>query len=60
MVKKVISLNVIWFRLDNSGENISFQQMILKSNYNINIELTAPGTPQQDGKVECAFATLYV
>jgi Holliday junction resolvase RusA-like endonuclease len=33
--------------------------MVKKSNYNIKIEFTAPGTPQQNGKVVRAFATLY-
>jgi hypothetical protein len=55
LVKKEISLNVIFIRLDNSGEtNLSikwFKNQIITSN--------APGTPQQNGKVERAFATLY-
>jgi hypothetical protein len=33
--------------------------MITKSELNIKFEFTAPGTPQQHGKVECAFASLF-
>jgi hypothetical protein len=58
-VHKEIKLNVKSIRLDNSGEKESFHQMIIKSEFNIKFELTAPGTPQQNGKVECAFATLF-
>jgi hypothetical protein len=32
--------------------------MIIKPELNIKFEFTAPGTPQQNGKVERAFATL--
>jgi transposase InsO family protein len=56
---KEISLNVKSIRLDNSGENKSFHQIVQKSNYNIKSQCTAPGTPQQNGKGERAFATLY-
>jgi transposase InsO family protein len=59
LVNKEISLDVKCIRLDNSGENKSFHQKVQRSNYNINFEITAPGTPQQNGKVERAFATLY-
>jgi transposase InsO family protein len=45
--------------VDNSGENKSFHQLILKSEFKIKFEFTAPGTPQQDGKVEREFATLF-
>jgi transposase InsO family protein len=33
--------------------------MIIKSEFNIKFEFTAPGTPQQIGKVERAFPTLF-
>jgi transposase InsO family protein len=33
--------------------------MIIKSEFNFKIGLTAPGTPQQNGKVERSFATLF-
>jgi transposase InsO family protein len=59
LVQKEIKLNVKSICLDNSGENKSFHQMIIKSEFNIKFEFTAPGTPQQYGKVERAFATLF-
>jgi hypothetical protein len=57
LVQKEISLNVKSIQLDNSGENRSFHQLIIKSEFNISF--TAPGTTQQNGKVERAFATLF-
>jgi transposase InsO family protein len=33
--------------------------MNINSEFNINFEFTAPGTPQQNGIVERAFATLF-
>jgi transposase InsO family protein len=33
--------------------------MIINSEINIMFEFTAPGTPQQNGLVERAFATLF-
>jgi transposase InsO family protein len=59
LVQKEIKLNVKSICLDNYGENKSFHQMITKSELNIKFEFTAPGTPQQNGKVERAFATLF-
>jgi hypothetical protein len=51
LVQKEINLNVKSMRLDNSYENKFFHQMIIKSAFNIKFEFTAPGTPQQNGKV---------
>jgi hypothetical protein len=59
LVHKEINLNVKNIRIDSSGENKSFRQMIIKSEFIIKFEFTAPGTPQQNGKVEHAFATLF-
>jgi transposase InsO family protein len=33
--------------------------MIIKSELNVKFEISAPGTPQQNGTVERAFATLF-
>jgi transposase InsO family protein len=33
--------------------------MIIKSELNIKFEFAAPGTPQQNGKMERAFETLF-
>jgi hypothetical protein len=37
----------------------SIHQKYQRTNYNIKFEFTAPGTPQQNGKDERAFVTLY-
>ena len=46
-------------RCDNAGENLKFKENAEKEGLNITFELTAPGTPQQNGKVERMFATLF-
>ena len=50
---------VKYIRLDNSGENRSLQQQTTKLFMNLQYEYTAPGTPQQNGRVERKFAILY-
>jgi transposase InsO family protein len=59
LVQQEIFLNVNRSRLDNSGESISFHQLVLKCEFYVKFEFTANGTPQQSGKVERAFATLF-
>jgi transposase InsO family protein len=50
---------VRFIRLDNSGENKSFQDKASTKGYaDIKFEFTAPGTPQQNGVAERAFPTL--
>ena len=46
-------------RLDNSGENNAFEQACKQEGLGIKFEYTAPGTPQQNGRVERKFQTLY-
>jgi len=46
-------------RCDNAGENMKFKENAEKEGLNITFELTAPGTPQQNGKVERMFTTLF-
>ena len=46
-------------RCDNAGENLAQQRACEKEGLGISFELRAPGTPQQNGKVERKFATLY-
>jgi hypothetical protein len=58
LVQNKIYLNVTSLRLDNSGENKAFHHLILKSEFNIKFEFTAPGNPQQNGKVQ-GFATFF-
>ena len=50
---------VKYIRCDNAGENISLDRSLLREGYDIRFEYTASGTPQQNGKVERAFPTLY-
>ena len=45
-------------RLDNSGENRSLQKECDKQNLGIILDLTAPGTPQQNSVVERKIPTL--
>jgi hypothetical protein len=55
-----LSLNVKCICLDNSGENTEFHKLVeYKSAFNIKFEFKASGTPQQNGKVERSFATLF-
>ena len=44
---------------DNAGENLALRRTCEKEGLGIRFELTAPGTPQQNGKVERKFVTLY-
>jgi hypothetical protein len=61
LVKKELALDVKCICLDNSGANTAFHKLAqYKSEFNIKFEFTAPGTSQQNGKVEHAYATLYV
>jgi hypothetical protein len=58
-IKKELKLVIKIIRLDYSGENMVFHKLIqFKPEFHIKFEFTAPGTPQQNGKVERAFATL--
>ena len=46
------------FRCDDAGENKVFGNWVEKSKYNIEMEYTGAATPQHNGVVERAFATL--
>jgi len=46
-------------RCDNAGENVWAEKAFRKSCYDVTFQYTAPNTPQQNGKVERKFATLY-
>ena len=60
MLEYLPEISVKYFRCDNSGENKKFQELIKsKTKINVTFEFTAPNTPQQNGKVERKFATLY-
>ena len=47
------------WKFDNAGENKTTQAMFEKEGFGIKYEYTARETPQQNGMVERAFATLY-
>jgi hypothetical protein len=58
-LKKNHNIIVHHIRCDNAGENQTLQQMLQADNIlTCNFELTAPDTPQQNGKIERKFATL--
>ena len=46
-------------RCDNAGENKSFEKEIIEKKLKIIFEYTASNTPQQNGRVERKFATIY-
>lgn len=50
---------VKFFRCDNAGENLKFKEMVDEHYPYIKFEFTAPNTPQQNGRIERKFATLY-
>ena len=49
---------VKYIRCDNAGENTSLEKAAQEQGLGITFEYSAPGTPQQNGIVERAFATL--
>ncbi len=59
-VQKETKLKIGKIRCDNSGENRKLQGLIqMDSKLKIKFEFTAPYTPQQNGKIERKFSTLY-
>jgi hypothetical protein len=52
---------VKYIRMDNAGENMALKRNVKKNPKlaKIEFEITSPNTPQQNGKVERSFATLY-
>ena len=47
------------WKCDNAGENNATKELFEENGLGIKFELTARETPQQNGMVERAFATLY-
>ena len=59
-IEKETKLTIRKIRCDNSGENRSLQELVRHDhNLSVKFEFTAPYTPQQNGKIERKFATLY-
>ncbi|MCP4746914.1 MAG: transposase family protein [Desulfobacteraceae bacterium] len=52
-------ITVIYIRCDNEGENLALEKACEQEGLGITFEYTAPNTPQQNGRVERKFATLY-
>jgi len=50
---------VKYIRCDNAGENKKFEEACANDGLGVQFEYTSPGTPQQNGRVERKFATLY-
>jgi transposase InsO family protein len=60
MFPRTFDKNIERFRCDNAGENKAFQATLKEDMpYEIQFEYTAPYTPQQNGRIERKFATLY-
>ena len=47
------------FCCDNAWENQAFEKICNQEGLGIDFKYTAPGMPQQNGHVECKFATLF-
>ena len=58
-LKQAYDIDVKIIRCDNSGENNSLQKACKQEGLGIKFEFTAPDTPQQNGRVERRFPTLY-
>jgi hypothetical protein len=60
MFPRTFDKNIVLFLCDNVGENKAFQATLKEDMlYEIQFEYTAPYTPQQNGRTESKFATLY-
>ena len=58
-LKTTLDYQVKFIRCDNAGENLKLEEASKKEGLGVVFEYTAPNTPQQNGKVERGFATLY-
>ena len=56
---KLQGTNAKIIRCDNAGENIAFERAAEQEGLNLKFEYTAPDMPQQNGRVERKFQTLY-
>ena len=58
-LKADLNYQVKYIRCDDAGENLKLEEESKKVGLGVIFEYSAPNTPQQNGKVERAFATLY-
>ena len=61
LFKKILAMNiqVRMLRMDNAKQNKLIKKILEAEEFNINFQYTTAGTPQQNGRVERKFATLY-
>ena len=61
LIKHLRTLGKItkFIRCDNAGENLATEKLCLQEGLGITFEYSAPNSPQQNGRVERRFATLY-
>ena len=57
-LRHMYDIKVEHIRCDNAGENRALEDLCIEKDLGIVFEYTAPGTPQQNGVVERAFATM--
>ena len=57
-LRHTYDIKVQHIRCDNAGENRALEDLCIEKDLGIVFEYTAPGTPQQNGVVERAFATM--
>jgi transposase InsO family protein len=58
-LKEKHGIQVKYIRGDNSGKNRALEKLCKQEGLGITFEYTAPGNPQQNGRVERKFATVY-
>ena len=58
-LESTLNYKVKFLRCDNAGENIATEHVCKEEGLGVIFEYTAPNTPQQNGRVERRFATLY-
>ena len=58
-LKATYGIQVKIVRCDNAGENRSFEKTCKSTGLGFEFEYTAPGTPQQNRRVDRTFQTLY-
>ena len=59
-LKPKFGITVKYIRCDNAGENKALEKACKQEGLGITFEYTTPSTPQQNGRVERKFDTLYV
>ena len=58
-LKKTMDYTTTTLRCDNAGENLMTEVACMEAGLGIEMEYTAVNTPQQNGRVERKFQTLY-